>query len=691
MRFAGLGLYKRNSRKTLFPERNADLSTPRPATVDAKSDLYSLIMRRGNHSRRREDPADATNVNDEYADTMDRPSLLSMRNDDWPVEQAAMSLDPVLTILTAKEELRPLPKLGLQNTGSYSAYNAVLQVFLRLNMARRLGIELELEKERRHYKVSPVQEAMVELFDGKRSKVRAGNEEVEIFDLDATSKLQTCILETPFEPGKNTDVCQFTNLLLQVEPFYSAHLSTYPKDSLRKTELITVRSDKLPFDFRTVLDDYLDYDTTTKKYQKPFEKWPDLLVVCFEPSSSNAGFDFLKAKRHRSTATIGKRYNMYLPEQFATHEGKSHHFWDGGIKQTRELYQLHGFIVAEYSRKEKDGQTRAYVHQDEEGWYEYDDVMVTKLDKKYEFDRLFNNQMYEFIGAARSRSEAYKMQEKKSQFKKLVVYEKIKTLTELRAKPFKYAGDTASNDYFIMVIGLGCSLWRSQLDQLEAYIINKTGMQGEFVCNDLTETLKHIHNARYMRKPSHTSKFVEKVINKVREKLTGDCRVFLLGHSYGGAVANSVAEYFTANPMEEGKNQNLRVATIGSIYIPRGEKDIDPNIKTYNYMLKNDVALRANQCTPGGECKRVIWMDSLAHKPRKSMFDVLYFAGTKDEWKVHNSYGDLYADLLTSRDLNASKSIYLNNFFVVTKIDGFPAEEELFLKKKLGSVLRPWP
>lgn len=180
-------------------------------------------------------------------------------------------------------------------------------------------------------------------------------------------------------------------------------------------------------------------------------------------------------------------------------------------------------------------------------------------------------------------------------------------------------------------------------------------MPFELLCNSsLNATLYDIAKSLCHVPPSGSATFVTECIQKVQIKLDRNINVFILGNSYGGAVANRICEYFTkyAHP----RNRNLHVATFGSIYIPRKPVSID----SYNYMLTKDVALRCNGCTPEN-CPNIIWLTSqvsrkevnLVRKKTNQILDIdqRSLFGNSAEWYEHNSYGVLQRYLVSQRYL----------------------------------------
>lgn len=203
-------------------------------------------------------------------------------------------------------------------------------------------------------------------------------------------------------------------------------------------------------------------------------------------------------------------------------------------------------------------------------------------------------------------------------------------------------------------MGLGCSIADDQYWHNTRKFWSSIGMPFELLCNlSLNATLYDIAKSLCHVAPSGTSTFVSECIQKVQLKLDRNINVFIVGHSYGGAVANRICEYFTKYP--HPRNRNLHVATFGSIYIPRKRVLVE----SYNYMLTKDVALRCNGCTPQN-CPNLLWLKSQeswssfdeVERPNilTNVSDTLF--GSSAQWSQHNSYDFLMRYLVLHHNLS---------------------------------------
>jgi hypothetical protein len=189
----------------------------------------------------------------------------------------------------------------------------------------------------------------------------------------------------------------------------------------------------------------------------------------------------------------------------------------------------------------------------------------------------------------------------------------------------------------IQIVGLGCSsMEKVELERYEAYLANKVSMLCRVYCNrSLVKTLYDVSKTCTSFIPSKKHKFVQHVLNEVKQYIDQGYNVFLVGHSYGGSVVSRIAEILHKDMQGFSYIHRLNVITLGSIYVPRPEKTQDVNIK--HYMFENDVALKCNKLGKKGiKDKHVIWLRERnfvsPSKKKKSIF------GTKEEWEAHNSY-----------------------------------------------------
>jgi hypothetical protein len=102
--------------------------------------------------------------------------------------------------------------------------------------------------------------------------------------------------------------------------------------------------------------------------------------------------------------------------------------------------------------------------------------------------------------------------------------------------------------------------------------------------------------------PLKESNFVHNLADEITADLSNTAykNVLVLGHSFGGAIVNRVAEIFNANYSQTRSviYNKLSMVTFGSIYIP-DYNNID-KINIINYLSNSDVAIKCNKIAPIG-------------------------------------------------------------------------------------------
>ena len=202
------------------------------------------------------------------------------------------------------------------------------------------------------------------------------------------------------------------------------------------------------------------------------------------------------------------------------------------------------------------------------------------------------------------------------------------------------------------IVGLGCST--VDPGELAKDSVSQTKflkMPFQYMCNiSLAKTLYHIAKSVCSLPPSSKNAFVVECINNVKQQLDKGMDVLIVGHSYGGAVANRIFEHFTKYP--HSMNEKLHIATFGSIYLSRTtESEIDIR----NYMHVHDVALKCNGCKINENKKtcKITWLTNkdkakVMKKPKRSIL------GTLAEWEHHNSYASLISSVFNERTVHIS-------------------------------------
>lgn len=226
------------------------------------------------------------------------------------------------------------------------------------------------------------------------------------------------------------------------------------------------------------------------------------------------------------------------------------------------------------------------------------------------------------------------------------------TNTHAHAKEEKEKEMHKDNYCAFYIVGLGCStidpdeFVKESASQTELY-----KMQFQYMCNiSLAKTLYHIAKSVCSLPPSSKNAFVVECINNVKQKLDMGIDVLIVGHSYGGAVANRIFEHFTKYP--HVMNAKLHIATFGSIYISRTRES---QIDIRNYMHIHDVALKCNGCKINENACKITWLTSkdkskVEKKLKRSIF------GTLIEWEHHNNYSSLIQSVFKKRTVHVNNN-----------------------------------
>ena len=199
----------------------------------------------------------------------------------------------------------------------------------------------------------------------------------------------------------------------------------------------------------------------------------------------------------------------------------------------------------------------------------------------------------------------------------------------------------------IIVLGLGCHVnsekgfvARDQRES-ESTLVDVTHMCNFSLINTL-RTIANVYTCSVL--PKTNSTYVQLVKSTVMSKLENKQYkgVYLIGHSYGGAVVCKVAELLNNEAISNFYLDRLRVATMGSIHISRSA--LTSNVNIIHYMHTHDVSIKCNKIEKKHNYQNVVWFkemdrDSLSPK-RKGVVDNIL--GTKEEWKVHNFRGLYY-------------------------------------------------
>ena len=202
---------------------------------------------------------------------------------------------------------------------------------------------------------------------------------------------------------------------------------------------------------------------------------------------------------------------------------------------------------------------------------------------------------------------------------------------------------------FVTIIGAGCDKSISEVFKqwIHQHIYNNDlKINSNIVeCNEsLLGVLKVIAKTYCFMKPSVTDSFVKPIVANVENMLNQNKNVVILGYSYGGSIAATIAR-----AMNKHRNVHLlQVATFGSIYVA-SSKEVS-HVKIRQYMAVGDVALKcANMIPP----KAFIQSDKLFFddinlnvtwiKPQENM---------TDKWDIHNqAYSDIANKIVLTQDV----------------------------------------
>jgi len=276
-------------------------------------------------------------------------------------------------------------------------------------------------------------------------------------------------------------------------------------------------------------------------------------------------------------------------------------------------------------------------------------------------------------------------------------------------------------------LGIGCdTLNREDINNLKHYIAEQidTGYANvNIICHKFSSGIKTILKSRFSYCPLVNSKFVLSFTNSIIENVDKYEKIFVFGHSFGGAIVNRVAEELHKNiSLSEGNKSKIIMATFGSIYLP---KDLglvsQSSINIINYLAVGDVAsicnrikTTADMVNPDSEETRfLIPLDkripTMAFKQEKKIIFCCFYEdglpncsdikkgwvfGSKDEWQVHMNYDELHNYLLSykTNDINAVvESIKLANPLYSLMFRRTPLRRTLtpVIDKPVSEVMKP--
>jgi hypothetical protein len=197
----------------------------------------------------------------------------------------------------------------------------------------------------------------------------------------------------------------------------------------------------------------------------------------------------------------------------------------------------------------------------------------------------------------------------------------------------------------MFIAGLGCSMdsyteFDTQIKDIYHFDEFKT-----YCKRSLLGTLKNIVHTTCL-KYIPDGIFVQSVFDTLFEKLQEDnTYVYIIGHSYGGAVVATVAEklqkyintldFESKNKFIEKLKTHLTICTAGSIYLPTKIQVND--IPLYNYIYKNDISEK---------CWRKFNNANTTLIDNSYTYYMNHYKNIESNpWKIHNSYFPLIKSL----------------------------------------------
>jgi hypothetical protein len=161
------------------------------------------------------------------------------------------------------------------------------------------------------------------------------------------------------------------------------------------------------------------------------------------------------------------------------------------------------------------------------------------------------------------------------------------------------------NDTIIYFVnGLGCyGLSEEQENVYKTWISSWGNVPQEnikYKCHKTSSALKCIVKTYFSSMPLQESNFVNNLADEITADISNTAykNVLVLGHSFGGAIVNRIAEIFNTNYTQARSTiyNKLSMAAFGSIYIP-AYNNIE-NINIINYLSNSDVAMKCNKMAP---------------------------------------------------------------------------------------------
>lgn len=152
--------------------------------------------------------------------------------------------------------------------------------------------------------------------------------------------------------------------------------------------------------------------------------------------------------------------------------------------------------------------------------------------------------------------------------------------------------------YFIG--GTGCKKSREKkIQELLSSSLNVPVENVKYKCDKLNAALKCIKDTYYQSYPfKEESVFINTLTDEIISDLTlkKNKFVFIIGHSYGGAIVNRIAQILNLSNIEKKYLSKLNMFTRGSIFM--APKDTVNKINILNYISISDIAIKCNKIQP---------------------------------------------------------------------------------------------
>ena len=143
---------------------------------------------------------------------------------------------------------------------------------------------------------------------------------------------------------------------------------------------------------------------------------------------------------------------------------------------------------------------------------------------------------------------------------------------------------------YYYILGLGCSKNKDKKNIYEEFFSElfkktKDKIDLKIICKSYHKAI-FIIGKRLIGKPPSNSQYLLNIQNNILNDLKIYDEVIVCGHSYGGSLISRIAKNLNKNGI---KYNNLKMYTVGSIYIPQKELEY---INIIHFMNFSDISLR---------------------------------------------------------------------------------------------------